>query len=184
MKALLKHFILTAALVALPAFASAQGRVPAKDSGAIGVDVGVFVPRDDFLSAGPNIEGFYEYYLSPRGSLRVGLGWMRPDIDDNEDDASFRYIRVPVDFVYNWEGGEIHPFVGAGIAAYFIQARENGNNLGESESKLGGTLFGGIELFTSRTFSVKGEARYHIIDDIGSLNPGGFALTIGVKSYF
>lgn len=38
-------------------------------------------------------------------------------------------------------------------------------------TKLGGTIFGGVEFFTSKTFAVKGEARYH-------------ALTIGVKSYF
>jgi hypothetical protein len=184
MKALLKHFILTAAIAALPAAASAQGRVPATDSGAVGVDVGLFVPRDDALSSGPNIEGFYEYYFSPRASLRVGLGWMQPDWDDDEGDESIRYFRVPIDVVYNWEGGAVHPFVGAGIGAYFLQGRKNGNNVGESETKLGGTVFGGAEFFTSRTFSVKGEARYHLVSDIGALNPGGLALTIGVKTYF
>ena len=28
-------------------------------------------------------------------------------------------------------------------------------------TKLGGTVFGGVEFFTSNTVSVKGEARYH-----------------------
>jgi hypothetical protein len=184
MKAFLEHFILTALIAALPALASAQGRVPATDSGALGIDFGVFLPREDRLANGPTLEGFYEYYFTPRGSLRVGLGWMQPDFDDNEGDESLRYLRVPVDFVYNWEGGAVHPFAGAGIGAYFIQARKNGDNVGESESKLGGTLFGGAEFFAGPRLSVKGEARYHLVSDIGALNPGGLALTIGLKTYF
>lgn len=183
MKAILKHFILTAAIAALPAMAFAQGRVPAAESGALGLDVGVFLPREGRMSNGPTIEGFYEYYFTPRGSMRVGLGWMDPDFE-GERDESIRYIRIPIDFVYNWEGGSVHPFVGAGIGAYFLQGRKNGNNVGESETKLGGTIFGGAEFFTSDTFSVKGEARYHVVSDIGAFNPGGLALTIGVKTYF
>jgi hypothetical protein len=47
-------------------------------------------------------------------------------------------------------------------------------------------LLGGIEYFTSRTVSIKGELRYHIVSDIlnGSFNPDGAAITIGLKKYF
>ena len=132
---------------------------------------------------GPNVEGFYEYYFTPRTSVRVGLGWANPEFDREEDD-SLRYVRVATDVVHNWEGGAIHPFVGAGLGVYFLQLRDNGRNLGDSESKLGGTAFGGVEFFTSRRVSVKAEARYHLISDVDSLNPDGLALTIGVKKYF
>lgn len=84
----------------------------------------------------------------------------------------------------NWEGGTIHPFVGAGLGVYFIQERDNGQNFGDSHTKLGGNIFGGLEFFTSDTVSVKGEARYHIIDNINGLNPDGLVLTIGLKKYF
>ena len=72
-------------------------------------------------------------------------------------------MRVGADLIHNWEGGKIHPFVGAGLGAYFLQPRDNGEDFGDGATKLGGTLLGGVEYFTSKTFSVKGEARYHIV---------------------
>jgi hypothetical protein len=95
-----------------------------------------------------------------------------------------RQVRVAVDLLHNWEGGAIHPFVGAGLGAYFLQPRLNGTNLGDRATKLGGTILGGLEFFTSNTFSVKGEARYHVVTKSGPYDPSGLALTIGVKSYF
>jgi hypothetical protein len=131
------------------------------------------------------LEGFFEYYLTPRTSIRTGLGYSNPEFD-REDEDSLRYIRIPLDVVYNREGGKVHPFVGAGIGAYFLQFKDNGRNVGDSEDKLGATLLGGIEYFTSRTVSIKGELRYHIVSDIlnGSLNPDGAAITIGLKKSF
>ena len=98
MTTVVKHFILTLILVVLPSAAMAQ-RVPATDSGAIGADGGVFGAG---LSAGPTLEGFYEYYFSPRNSLRIGLGFARPEVDH-------QYLRVPVDLAYNWERGSMQP---------------------------------------------------------------------------
>lgn len=172
-----------AIVLAVPSLALAQRRVPATESAAIGADVGLFLPREEALDMGPALEGFYEYYFAPRTSVRVGLGWANPEFDREEDD-SLRYVRIATDVVYNWEGGAIHPFVGAGLGVYFLQLRDNGRNSGDSESKLGGTVFGGLEFFTTRSVSVKGEARYHLISDLGSLNPDGLALTIGIKKYF
>lgn len=170
-------------ILAIPALASAQGRMPHKGAGAVGAEVGVFLPKEDQLTTGPVVEGFYEYYLSARDSVRVGAGWLNPKFERERED-SFRHIRIAVDLVHNWEGGAVHPFVGAGLGTYFLQERDNGTNVGESETKLGGTLFAGAEFFTSNTFAVKGEARYHIVRKIGGFNPSGLALTIGVKSYF
>jgi len=169
--------------IGLPAAASAQGRMPHKDAGAIGGEVGVFLPREEGMTTGPALEGFYEYYLTARDSLRVGGGWANPKQEANSA-AKMRQIRVAVDLVHNWEGGAVHPFVGAGLGTYFLQPRLNGTNLGDSATKLGGTILGGVEFFTSNTFSVKGEARYHVVSKSGSYDPSGLSLTIGVKSYF
>ncbi len=182
MSVYLKNFILFAALL-LPATAYAQGRVPHTDSGAIGGDVGVFLPRDGAYDAGPALEGFYEYYLSPRGSVRIGMGWANPKWAIEHSD-SLRHVRVAIDGVHNWEGGSVHPFVGAGLGIYFLQFRDNGHNAGDSETKLGGTVFGGAEFFASRTTSIKAEARYHLVQNVGATNPDGLALTIGLKKYF
>ena len=173
--------ILLALVASVPAIATAQ--TPRADSGAIGGDVGLFLPKADGMKSGPTLEGFYEYYPTARTSIRLGLGWANPKLDNEEDD-SIRWIRVAGDVVYNWEGGSVHPFVGGGLGIYFLQRRDNGENLGDSETKLGGTLFGGAEFFLNNTVSVKGEARYHLIANIDSYNPDGLALTVGVKKYF
>jgi hypothetical protein len=157
--------------------------MPHKDAGAVGADVGAFFPRQDGMKVGPTIEGFYEYYLTARDSLRVGAGWTNSRLEQEESDG-VRQIRVAVDLVHNWEGGAVHPFIGAGIGTYFLQARDNGASVGESDTKFGGTIFGGAEFFTSNTFAVKGEAKYHIVAKSDAYDPSGLALLIGVKAYF
>jgi hypothetical protein len=180
-KTIIRSSILAIALALVPSFAYAQ--TPRADAAAVGGDIGIFFPREENLKSGLNLEGFYEYYLSPRTSLRLGLGWMNPK-SEFEDEDSIRYVRVAGDLVRNWEGGSVHPFVGAGVGIYFLQQKDNGENFGDSETKFGGTLFGGAEFFMNNTTSVKGEARYHIIQNAGDFNPDGLALTIGLKKYF
>jgi hypothetical protein len=177
-----KSSILAIALVMVPSFAFAQ-RTPYPGIAAVGGDVGVFIPRSDALDSGLNLEGFYEYYFTSRTSLRLGVGWMEPDFE-GDDEESLRYVRIYGDIVRNWEGGTVHPFVGAGLGVYFLQPKNDGDDVGDGDTKLGGTIFGGVEFFTSNTVSVKAEARYHLIDNVNGFNPDGLALTIGLKKYF
>jgi opacity protein-like surface antigen len=161
----------------------AQRRVPHADSGGIGGDVGVFLPRQSGMTTGPALEGFYERYLTSRDSIRIGAGWANPKFDRETSD-SMRQIRLAFDVAHNWEGGAVHPFVGAGLGTYFLQQKDNGQNFGDSQTKFGGTIFGGVEYFTSRTFSVRGEARYHAVMKASGYDPSGLALSVGVKTYF
>jgi hypothetical protein len=161
----------------------AQRRVPHEGSSALGGDVGIFLPKQDGMETGPVVEGFFEHYVDARDSVRIGVGWTNPEFERESSD-SMRQVRIGVDLVHNWEGGAIHPFVGAGLGAYFLQLKDNGRSLGESETKLGGALFAGLEFFTSNTFAVKGEARYHVVSKANGYNPSGLALTIGAKTYF
>lgn len=177
----MKKLILVVLLTLVPAMAAAQ--TPRAESGAVGGDVGWFFPADDGMKGGATLEGFYEYYLTARTSVRLGLGWGRPKVKADEED-SIRFFRVAGDVVYNWERGNVHPFAGAGVGIYFLQASDNGESVGDSETKFGGTIFGGAELFTSNTVSVKGEARYHLVANAGAYNPDGLSLTIGIKKYF
>jgi len=172
-----------AAILYLPATAAAQGRMPHQGAGALGAEGAVFMPKQDGMSTGPDIGGFYEYYLTARDGLRMGAEWSTAKREIEHSDG-VRQVRVGADLVHNWEGGKIHPFVGAGLGAYFLQARDNGNDIGDSASKLGGSILGGVEVFTAKTFSVKGEARYHFVSKWNGYDPSGLALTIGVKGYF
>jgi hypothetical protein len=174
--------LIVALLILTPVDGRAQPRVPDTGMMAVGAEAGAFVPAESLLQSGFALEGTFEYYLNPRASLRLGLGWTEPDFNVGND--SLRYVRIPFDLVYNWEGGAIHPFVGAGLAAYRLQFRPTGRRGGDSESKLGATFFGGIEIFNTRTVSIKGEARYHLVPDIRGFTPNGLAVTIGIKKYF
>ena len=62
------------------------------------------MPRESVLGPGLALEGFYEYYLTPRNSVRMGVGWARPTFD-GESSGSLRYVRVALDTVYNREAG-------------------------------------------------------------------------------
>ena len=179
-------YVALAIVCALPAVASAQSaqrRMPHKGAGAFVGEVGIFVPQQDGMTTGAALEGFYEYYITARESVRVGAGWANPKFEGEGND-SVRQVRLAVDLVRNWEGGTVHPFVGAGLGAYFLQTRDSGEDVGDGRTRLGGTLFGGVELFASNTLAVKGEARYHIVAKADGFNPSGLALTIGLKSYF
>lgn len=169
-------------ILACPVAAWAQ-RVPHKGSSAVGGDVGVYIPRETGMTNGLALAGFFEHYLTARDSVRIDLGWADPKFDTENTD-SMRQVRLGADLIHNWEGGSVHPFVGAGLGAYFLQEIDNGNNLGNSEKKFGGQVLGGVEYFTSNTFSIKGEAAYHVISKIDQFNPSGLQLSIGAKVYF
>ena len=172
-----------AGLLCAPTPAAAQRRMPHAGAGALGGEVGIFLPRQDTMTTGPAIGGFYETYLDARDSLRLGAEWQNPKVDVEHAD-SVRQVRIGGDLIHNWEGGAVHPFAGAGLGAYFLQPRDNGNSSGDSTTKFGGTLLAGAEFFTAKTFSVKGEARYNLVSKSNGYDPSGLALTIGVKSYF
>ena len=170
-------------LVALPSIALAQRRMPHREANAIGGEVGLFMPRASGMATGPSIDGTFEHYINARDSIRVNVGWMQPHEEANTD-RKMREVRVAGDLVHNWEGGAVHPFVGAGLGVYFLQPRLNGENDGGSATKFGGTVLGGAEFFTSKTVAVKAEARYHIVANSGTYNPSGLSLSVGLKSYF
>jgi opacity protein-like surface antigen len=166
-----------------PSFATAQERVPHRDSTAIGVDIGAFIPNDDRLDQSLLLNALYEFYVTPRVSFRTGFGWVDPSFKGGGVD-SLRQMPLRLDVNYNWERGRWHPFVGAGLGAYFIQLRNNGSAFGDTETKLGLNTGGGIEYFVHRTVSIKGEGRYHAVPETLGLEPSGIALTVGLKTYF
>ncbi|MBI2832886.1 MAG: outer membrane beta-barrel protein [Acidobacteria bacterium] len=173
-----------AVLVGIGFVSDAQAqRTPAAGMAAIGGDVGVFIPDDEFDTA-PTLSGFFEYYVTPRVSLRPTFGWADPSFEREEVD-SLRQMRLTFNVQYNWERGGWHPFVGAGIGAYFLQEKDNEREFGPSHTKAGVNFGGGLEYFTSRTLAVKGEGLFHVVsDDNIPWDPSGFSLTIGLKKYF
>ena len=176
--------LMIASCVAWPGVAAAQERVPHTGTTAVGVDVGAFVPNEDQLDSALIFSVLLEYYLTPRVSVRTDFGLTDPGFGAESSD-SLRQIPLRVDVNYNWERGKWHPFVGAGAGAYFLRFKDNGQAIGDTETKPGFNLGGGIEYFTGRTVALKGEARYHVIGNTRSgLDPSGVVLTAGLKKYW
>lgn len=166
--------------------AAAQERSPHTGSSAVGVDVGAFIPSDDVLDNALLVSVLLEHYVTPRVSLRTDFGLTDPSFRNNSSD-SLRQVPLRLDVNYNWEGGKWHPFVGAGAGAYFLRFKDDGRAIGETEVKPGVNFGGGVEYFTGRTVSLKGEARYHLISRTtrgGQQDPSGLVLTAGLKKYW
>lgn len=170
--------------ITCPTAAMAQERAPHTGSTAVGVEVGAFVPAANQLDNALIVSALLEYYVTPRVSLRTDFGLTDPGFSRESAD-SLRQIPLRLDVNYNWEGGRWHPFLGAGVGAYFLQVKDNGQAFGQSETKPGFNVGGGIEYFTGRTVSLKGEARYHAIANTrGGHDPSGLVLTGGLKKYW
>ena len=150
---------------------------------AVGVDGGVLIPHGEFESTG-TLDGFGEYYLTRRVSVRGMLGWAAPGFQNRTEDH-FREVRLTFNAVYNWERGVWHPFVTAGAGAYFVRQILFGRADPDGEVRGGINLGGGAEYFLNKMNTVRGEARWDIISHPPGLpDATGFTLTVGVKHYF
>ena len=176
--------LMVVTLIGSPGLAVAQERAPHAGSTAVGFDVGAFVPAESELDKALIFSALLEYYLTPRVSLRTDFGLTDPGFARESAD-SLRQIPLRLDVNYNWERGKWHPFVGAGVGAYFLRFKDNGQAFGDTETKPGFNVGGGIEYFTGRTVSLKGEARYHAIGNtrVGT-DPSGLVVTGGLKKYW
>lgn len=178
------HACLLAGLLcfAAPSTSSAQP-VPNAGQMAAGGEVGVFLPSDDQLDGSFIVGGFFEYYFTPRLSIRGSLSETRPNFSRGNDEQE-RQLRLGGDVIYNWEHGKIHPFAGGGLGFHRLRFFDDGDNFGDNDTEVGVSGLGGVEVFLNRAWTFKIEGRYQWVDDRPSSDPDGFALTFGVKRYF
>jgi hypothetical protein len=150
---------------------------------ALGADVGALFP-DEVFEPALTLDGFAEWYATPRVSIRGLLAWASPGFDGRTEDH-FRQVKLLFNGVYNWEFGVWHPFVTAGAGAYFVRLLLDDRPDPEGETRGGINFGGGIEYFTSRMTTIKGEARWDVVSHPPRQpDATGFTLTIGVKQYF
>ena len=155
------------------------------NTGLIGVggDIGVFFPDEAFEKTF-TFDGFGEFYLTPRVSLRGMFSYANPGFENRTEDH-FRQARLLFNGVYNWEMGEWHPFATVGAGFYFVRELLDGANDPDSETRGGLNFGGGIEYFVGDRASVKGEARWDVVSQpAGFSDATGFTITIGYKRYF
>lgn len=174
-----------AATLMSPAASSAQERrQPHTGSQAVGFEIGSFIPDNDAFQRDLLLNGLFEYYVRPRVSLRTEFGYTDPG-QRREPTDSLRQVPLRLDVNYNWEGGSWHPFVGAGLGAYFLRQKDNGRPFGDTTTEPGVNLGAGIEYFMTRSVTFKGEGRYHWIGTpINGPEVSGWAVTAGFKKYY
>jgi hypothetical protein len=172
--------MIAALMLFLPLTAAAQ---PRAGQVALGGDIGLFFPTDDQFDGALIGGGFIEIYPSARIGVRPSLFVTSPEYDRGTDEHE-KQMRLGFDVIYNWERGRYHPFVGGGLGAHFLQFRQDGEDIGDSSTELGFAALGGIEVFLNRAWTLKGEGRYHWVDNERGVDPDGLALTIGLKRYF
>ena len=178
-----------------PQAAAAQAERPRENTIAIGADVGFLASdtgdsdEDQTLqSVTGTVDGFVEYYYTPRASLRVMYGWAAPQFE-SAPARTLRRHQLNVNFIYNWEFGRFRPFATLGGGGYFLSRREGGDLVGSSVIKPGGSLGWGGE-FYFRTFAVKSEMNVHILDEeknfpeLDGKTLTAFTWTFGIKVPF
>src|SRR4029450_9729412 len=84
------------ACIVRPGVAVAQERAPHAGSTAVGIDVGVFVPKASDFANALIVNALLEYYLTPRFSLRTNFGLTDPGFVRESSD-SLRQIPLRVD---------------------------------------------------------------------------------------
>ena len=173
--------ILLVALLAVTVPAAAQ--TPDRGTEAAGVNLGVLFPDQAFERA-LVFEGFGEYYLSPRISVRGLLGWASPSVDGRTEDH-FRQMKLLFNGAYSWDRGAWDPYVTAGAGVYFVRQIFDTRNDPARERRGGINLGGGVEYATSDVLSVKGEARWDVVSHpAGFPDASGLTVTLGFKRYF
>jgi hypothetical protein len=178
--------LVTIVMYAVSQEAYAQSQTPGENTVAIGGHVGFLAIESDKDDVAANLDGFIEYYYTPRASIRAMYSWSEPELQATPK-RTLRQQRVLVNFLYNWELGRFRPFATVGGGAYFLQRRENGESIGRRVTKPGGNIGWGVEYYL-RTFALRTEMNVHILNKEdapefdGELS--GFSWTFGFKVPF
>src|SRR5207249_8993339 len=177
--------LLFAFVLAAPSPALAQRHVPERGMGAVGVSIGAALPTESNLENGLALAGNLEGYVTRRVSIRaqVGTAWL----DFTGAPATARPLFLDGNIVYNWEGGQWHPYVTGGVGYYRYHVK-NGSATAD-DSNPGFDLGAGIEYFFTRRATLTGELLYHKVGDVVApplvIQDGSFwTIAIGAKAYF
>jgi len=176
-------------LAAAPAEAQRRTTASVPETGelAAGASIGASLPTDQFFGNGVEVAGNIEGYLTRRISVRgqVGMTWW--EIGDLRGADDMKPMFVTANLVYNWEGGQWHPYATAGIGVY--RFRFEGDRGDDSDTNGGFNFGGGVEYFIDRRTTITGEVLYHAVGDVRTSGlafaEGSFwSLMGGLKAYF
>ena len=150
--------------------------------GAIGVSIGAALPTESNLENGLALAGNLEGYVTRRVSIRaqVGTAWL----DFTGASATARPFFLDGNIVYNWEGGQWHPYVTGGVGYY----RYHVKNGSATDGNAGFDFGAGFEYFFTRRATLTAEVLYHKVGEVVApplVVPDGsfWTFAIGAKPY-
>ena len=160
---------------------------PTTGTWAVGGSIGIGVPSDASLDKGLDLAGSFEGYLTPRVSVRGQLGGSWWSITGRGFTGTVTPVRLDGNVIYNFDYGDWHPYVTAGIGMYRYRSSINSAANG-TDTHAGGDFGGGIEYFFERETTLTGEVLYHRIDTfnvpVATFNDGSYwTFDIGLKLY-
>ena len=148
-----------------------------------GFDGGVLFPDAQFESTF-TLDGFGEFYLTPRISVRGMLAWSSPGVDGFTEDH-FRQVKLLFGGNYNWIYKKWRPFGGGGAGAHFVRLKLDSQQDPEGESRGGIYFGGGTDYILNDESAIKVEFRWDFVSDPPGLpDASGQTLTIGYKRFF
>lgn len=163
----------------------AQTRVRTPDKGVIGygVDAGVLIPDEAFENT-LTFDGFGEYYVTPRISVRALLAFASSGVAGRSEDH-FRQTKLLFSGVYNLEKGSWRPFGTFGAGVYFVRLHVDDETDPPGETRGGLNFGGGTEYVLNSGSSIKAEVRWDIVSHPFNLpDATGTTITVGYKRYF
>lgn len=177
------RFLCIATMLCCAVVAPARAQTPDTGMFAAGADVGFLFPAEEFETT-LTIDGYGEFYVTPRVGVRGMLAWASPGVDGRTEDH-FRQARLLFNATYNWEFGAWHPYVTGGAGAYFVRLLRDDREDPDGETRGGINFGGGVEYFTTSVSAVKGELRFdRVSHPTGLPDASSVTLTIGFKRYF
>ena len=169
--------------MASPIVAQTRVRTPEKGVIGYGFDAGVLFPDDAFENT-LAIDGFGEYYVTPRISVRGMLAYANPGVALRTEDH-LREVKLLFSGVYNWEKGPWRPFAQFGAGAYFVRLHLDASDDPPGETRGGLNFGGGAEYLLDSESSIKTEFRWDVVSHPTSQpDASGATFTVGYKRYF
>ncbi len=165
--------------------ASAQTDIPtaSEQPPIVTVRGGVYFPFNSRLKANSG-KTFYGGGLDYRIQGQPGVTRTELSVDYIERSSGGNTIRIiPVtvgQFALQLGQGTVHPYVGFGAGAYFVHENlPDNNDIQQNTNKvaIGGYVGAGLDLPSNLMV----EARYHLIEKVGTYEPSGLQVMAGIR---
>ncbi|HVR70414.1 MAG TPA: outer membrane beta-barrel protein [Vicinamibacteria bacterium] len=145
----------------------------AQEQASLGLGVGLVKPSD--VDSTFWVTANYRFRLGDRLWLEPEAGYWKKGDDVPGLDVSIEDLNFGLNAILAMPGGGIEPWVGAGVGLHLVKGvlGVGGFDSGETETKLGIHLLGGLDFGLADSFDLFAALRYDIVSDLGQFKAYG-----------